>query len=107
MKKSIQNSFFSLHTWDITILNTLSGSLPQHLNSWSYLLINMSIYMLEVLMNKKDSLTFTILLKRIFLSYMITQKKVSSKCTKTVATYRDSFTLYIRLLNCKRQFKCA
>lgn len=47
-------------------------------------------------MSKKETLAFAPLLERYFLSYMITQKKVSPR---TVAAYRDSFTLYIRFLN--------
>lgn len=47
-------------------------------------------------MNKKQSLSFAPLLERYFLSYMLTQKKVSPR---TISTYRDSFTLYIRFLN--------
>lgn len=47
-------------------------------------------------MSKKVSLSFAPLLERYFLSYMITQKKVS---TRTVSSYRDSFTLYFRFLN--------
>lgn len=47
-------------------------------------------------MTQKETLTFAPLLERYFLSYMITQKKVSPR---TVSTYRDSFTLYIRFLN--------
>lgn len=46
-------------------------------------------------MKQKETLKFAPLLERYFLSYMITQKKVSPR---TVATYRDSFTLYIRFL---------
>lgn len=55
-------------------------------------------------MNKNGSLTFAILLERYFLSYMITQKKVSPR---TVATYRDSFTLYIRFLNSEYRINTA
>lgn len=55
-------------------------------------------------MNNKVSLTFAPLLERYFLSYMITQKKVSPR---TVSTYRDSFTLYIRFLNSEYRIDTA
>ena len=47
-------------------------------------------------MNKQCSdsaLEFAPLLEKYFLTYLITQKKASPR---TVATYRDSFTLYLR-----------
>ena len=50
-------------------------------------------------MNKNDSLTaalkFAPLLEKYFLTYLIAQKKSSPR---TVSTYRDSFTLYLRFM---------
>lgn len=50
-------------------------------------------------MNKNDSLTaalkFAPLLEKYFLIYLIAQKKSSPR---TVSTYRDSFTLYLRFM---------
>lgn len=50
-------------------------------------------------MNKNDSLTaalkFAPLLEKYFLTYLIAQKKSSPR---TVSTYRDSFTLYLRFV---------
>ena len=50
-------------------------------------------------MNKTElhsALSFAPLLERYFLSYLITQKKASPQ---TIATYRDSFTLYLGFLS--------
>lgn len=50
-------------------------------------------------MNKRkeiSALTFAPLLENYFLTYMITQKKASSQ---TIASYRDSFTIYIGFLS--------
>ena len=50
-------------------------------------------------MNKNDrfnaALKFAPLLEKYFLTYLIAQKKSSPR---TVSTYRDSFTLYLRFM---------
>lgn len=46
-------------------------------------------------MIKKETMSFAPLLERYFLSYLMIQKKASPR---TISTYRDSFTLYLRFL---------
>lgn len=47
-------------------------------------------------MNRKETKTFASLLEHYFLSYLMIQKKASPR---TITTYRDTFTLYLRFLD--------
>lgn len=45
--------------------------------------------------NSSDAIEFAPLLEKYFLTYLIAQKKSSPR---TISTYRDSFTLYLRFM---------